>query len=71
MAQTPQREASPPPQRPLRGLSGTPPDGRRTFGESALTGHLGAPLRGAPSCYAKASSPIARRPSGGVPERAL
>eukprot|EP00969_Alexandrium_andersonii_P335720 14838987-Alexandrium_andersonii.AAC.1 len=27
------------------------------MGESALTGQLGAPLRGAPSCYAKVSSP--------------
>eukprot|EP00969_Alexandrium_andersonii_P002670 116118-Alexandrium_andersonii.AAC.1 len=41
------------------------------MGESALTGQPGAPLRGAPSCNVKASSPIVRRPSGGGPERAL
>eukprot|EP00969_Alexandrium_andersonii_P271722 12009763-Alexandrium_andersonii.AAC.1 len=32
-----------------------PLDGRRAICESARTGQLGAPLRGAPSCYAKAS----------------
>eukprot|EP00969_Alexandrium_andersonii_P211317 9333074-Alexandrium_andersonii.AAC.1 len=41
------------------------------MGESALTGQLGAPLRGAKSCCAKVSSPIVWRPSGGGPERAL
>eukprot|EP00969_Alexandrium_andersonii_P063456 2794683-Alexandrium_andersonii.AAC.1 len=35
-----------------------PPDGRRTMSESALTGQLCAPLRGAQSCYVKASSTI-------------
>eukprot|EP00969_Alexandrium_andersonii_P232127 10250152-Alexandrium_andersonii.AAC.1 len=43
----------------------------RAVGESAPTGQLGAPLRGVPSCCVKASSPIARRPSTGGPERAL
>eukprot|EP00969_Alexandrium_andersonii_P336750 14885243-Alexandrium_andersonii.AAC.1 len=71
MAATPQREASTPRQRPFRALSGPPPDGRRTMGESPLTDQLRAPLRGAPSCCVKASSPIAQRPSGGGPERAL
>eukprot|EP00969_Alexandrium_andersonii_P189583 8376504-Alexandrium_andersonii.AAC.1 len=28
------------------------------MGESALTGQLGEPLRGAPSCCVKASSPL-------------
>eukprot|EP00969_Alexandrium_andersonii_P336958 14893592-Alexandrium_andersonii.AAC.1 len=41
------------------------------MGESALTEQLGAPLRCASSCYLKASSPVARRPSEGGPERAL
>eukprot|EP00969_Alexandrium_andersonii_P342037 15119308-Alexandrium_andersonii.AAC.1 len=41
------------------------------IGESALTGQVWAPLRGAQICYAKASSPIVRRLSGGGPERAL
>eukprot|EP00969_Alexandrium_andersonii_P282696 12497545-Alexandrium_andersonii.AAC.1 len=45
--------------------------GRRAMGESVLTRQLGAPLRGAPSCYVQASSCIVRRPSGGGPERAL
>eukprot|EP00969_Alexandrium_andersonii_P110135 4859323-Alexandrium_andersonii.AAC.1 len=71
MAETPQREANPPPQRSFRALSGPPPDGRRTVGEDALTGQLGAPLRGARSRYVKASSPVVRRPSGGGPDRAL
>eukprot|EP00969_Alexandrium_andersonii_P357362 15448615-Alexandrium_andersonii.AAC.1 len=71
MAESPRREAGSPPQRPLRALLGPPPDGRRTMGESALTGQLWAPLSGAQSCYVKASSPIVRRPSGGGPERAL
>eukprot|EP00969_Alexandrium_andersonii_P317281 14017395-Alexandrium_andersonii.AAC.1 len=70
MAETPQREAIPPPQRPCRALSGLPPDGRRGMGESALTGQLGVPLRGAPSCNVKAASPIVRRPSGGGIKRA-
>eukprot|EP00969_Alexandrium_andersonii_P135742 6005486-Alexandrium_andersonii.AAC.1 len=35
----------------FRALSLPPPDGRRTMDESALIGQLGAPLRGAPSCY--------------------
>eukprot|EP00969_Alexandrium_andersonii_P115625 5113245-Alexandrium_andersonii.AAC.1 len=48
VAETPQRESSPPPQRRFRAFSGPPPDGRRTMGESTLTGHTGAPLRGAP-----------------------
>eukprot|EP00969_Alexandrium_andersonii_P202956 8968402-Alexandrium_andersonii.AAC.1 len=30
------------------------------MGESALTGRLGAPLRGAPSCHVKASSLMVR-----------
>eukprot|EP00969_Alexandrium_andersonii_P075670 3336111-Alexandrium_andersonii.AAC.1 len=38
--------------------------------EISLTRQLEA-LRGAPSCYATASSPIARRPSGGGPKRGL
>eukprot|EP00969_Alexandrium_andersonii_P364235 15463691-Alexandrium_andersonii.AAC.2 len=71
MAEAHRREANTPPQRPFRALSGPPPDGRRTMGESALTGQLGVPLCGAPCCYVKASSHIVRRPSGGGPERAL
>eukprot|EP00969_Alexandrium_andersonii_P063244 2784809-Alexandrium_andersonii.AAC.1 len=47
------------------------PNGHRTMGESALTGQLWAPLRGAHSCHVKASSPMVRCPSGGGPERAL
>eukprot|EP00969_Alexandrium_andersonii_P009907 432426-Alexandrium_andersonii.AAC.1 len=58
MAEAPRRKASSP---PLEAA----PDGHRPMGESALTGQLGAPLRGAPSCYVRASSPIVRRPSGG------
>eukprot|EP00969_Alexandrium_andersonii_P040196 1761694-Alexandrium_andersonii.AAC.1 len=62
MAETPQREANTPPQRPFRALSGPPPDGRRTMGESILTGQLGAPLRGAPklrceSIFAHSTAP--------------
>eukprot|EP00969_Alexandrium_andersonii_P015826 692541-Alexandrium_andersonii.AAC.1 len=34
------------------------------MGESAPTGRLGAPLRGAPSCFAKASSPHSTAPVG-------
>eukprot|EP00969_Alexandrium_andersonii_P163363 7221112-Alexandrium_andersonii.AAC.1 len=37
------------------------------MGESALTGQLWAPHRGAPSCRVKGSSPKVRRPSGGGP----
>eukprot|EP00969_Alexandrium_andersonii_P009844 430058-Alexandrium_andersonii.AAC.1 len=37
MAETPQRKASPPPQRPFRALSGPPPDRRRAMGEDAFT----------------------------------
>eukprot|EP00969_Alexandrium_andersonii_P247657 10943487-Alexandrium_andersonii.AAC.1 len=40
-AETPQREAKPPPHRPFRALPEPPPDGRPTVGESALTGQLG------------------------------
>eukprot|EP00969_Alexandrium_andersonii_P354545 15442403-Alexandrium_andersonii.AAC.1 len=61
MAETPQNETSPPPQRPFRALPGLPPDGRRTMGESALTGQLRAPRSGAQCCYVNASSLIARR----------
>eukprot|EP00969_Alexandrium_andersonii_P289680 12803665-Alexandrium_andersonii.AAC.1 len=57
--------------RRFRALSGPPPNGHRSMGESALPGQLWAPLRGAPSCCVKASSPIARRPLGGGPKRAL
>eukprot|EP00969_Alexandrium_andersonii_P250257 11059809-Alexandrium_andersonii.AAC.1 len=55
---------TPPPQRPFGALLGPPPDKRRAMSESALTGQLGAPNRGAPSCCATASSPIVQRPSG-------
>eukprot|EP00969_Alexandrium_andersonii_P151522 6698992-Alexandrium_andersonii.AAC.1 len=41
------------------------------MGESARTGQLGAPLRGARRCDVTASSPIVWRLSGGGPERAL
>eukprot|EP00969_Alexandrium_andersonii_P336370 14868251-Alexandrium_andersonii.AAC.1 len=41
------------------------------MGECGLTRKLGAPLHSAPCCYVRASSPPARRPSGGSPERAL
>eukprot|EP00969_Alexandrium_andersonii_P354093 15441358-Alexandrium_andersonii.AAC.1 len=61
MAETSQREDNPPTQRPFRSLSGLPPDGRRTMGAGALTRQLRTPLREAPSCYVKASSPIVRR----------
>eukprot|EP00969_Alexandrium_andersonii_P349752 15431770-Alexandrium_andersonii.AAC.1 len=64
MAETPKREASSPPQRPFRALSGPPRDGRRTMGESVLTGQLWVFLRGAQCC-------MSLRPSGGGPERAL
>eukprot|EP00969_Alexandrium_andersonii_P235044 10377827-Alexandrium_andersonii.AAC.1 len=57
MAKTAGMEARPPPQRPFRALSGPLPDGRRTMGESALTGQLG--------------SPVVWRPSGGGPGSAL
>eukprot|EP00969_Alexandrium_andersonii_P049202 2158903-Alexandrium_andersonii.AAC.1 len=40
MAETSQREASSPPQKPFRAFSGPHPDWRRTMGDSALTGHL-------------------------------
>eukprot|EP00969_Alexandrium_andersonii_P281738 12454735-Alexandrium_andersonii.AAC.1 len=43
MAETPRREASPPPQKPFRTLSRPPPGGRRTMGDGALAGQLGAP----------------------------
>eukprot|EP00969_Alexandrium_andersonii_P286690 12673498-Alexandrium_andersonii.AAC.1 len=69
MAGSPRREASSPPQRPFRALSGQPPDRRRTVGESALTGKVWAPFRGARSCYVKASSPIVRCLSGGGHKR--
>eukprot|EP00969_Alexandrium_andersonii_P047884 2101554-Alexandrium_andersonii.AAC.1 len=49
MAETPKREASSPPQRPFRAISGPPPDGCRATGVSALPGHLRVPLRGAQS----------------------
>eukprot|EP00969_Alexandrium_andersonii_P163971 7247217-Alexandrium_andersonii.AAC.1 len=35
------------------------------MGESTLTGRLGAPLRGAPSCRETSSSPKVRRLFGG------
>eukprot|EP00969_Alexandrium_andersonii_P235141 10381829-Alexandrium_andersonii.AAC.1 len=41
------------------------------MGEDAFTLQLWAPRSGAPSCPVRALSPIARRPSGGGPERAL
>eukprot|EP00969_Alexandrium_andersonii_P273917 12106687-Alexandrium_andersonii.AAC.1 len=47
MAEAPRREANSPPQRPFRALSGPPPHGRLTMGESALTGQRLAPLRAA------------------------
>eukprot|EP00969_Alexandrium_andersonii_P144049 6370061-Alexandrium_andersonii.AAC.1 len=71
MAETPRREAKSFPQKPFRALSKAPLDGRRTMGESARTGQLGAPLRSAPSCHVKASLPVVRRPSRGGLERAL
>eukprot|EP00969_Alexandrium_andersonii_P078322 3453652-Alexandrium_andersonii.AAC.1 len=49
-----------PPQRLTRGPPEPPPHRRGTMGESAPTERLGAPLRGAPSCCIKASSPIVR-----------
>eukprot|EP00969_Alexandrium_andersonii_P282531 12490538-Alexandrium_andersonii.AAC.1 len=39
--------------------------------ESAPTGQLWAPLRGAQCCYVQASLSTVPRPSGGSPERAL
>eukprot|EP00969_Alexandrium_andersonii_P315875 13956516-Alexandrium_andersonii.AAC.1 len=45
MAEIPRREASPPPLRPFRALSGPTPDGRRTMGEDAFAWQLGAPRR--------------------------
>eukprot|EP00969_Alexandrium_andersonii_P201004 8880200-Alexandrium_andersonii.AAC.1 len=71
MAETPRREPSTPHRMPFRAFSGPPSDGRRTMGESLLTGQLGAPLRGVPSSYVTASSPTVRRMSGGGPDRAL
>eukprot|EP00969_Alexandrium_andersonii_P358278 15450650-Alexandrium_andersonii.AAC.1 len=57
---------------PLLRLTGAssepPPHGCRSMGESALTERLGAPLRSAPSCCVKSSSPIVRRPFGGGSE---
>eukprot|EP00969_Alexandrium_andersonii_P090467 3994052-Alexandrium_andersonii.AAC.1 len=41
------------------------------MGESARTGQLGAPLRFAPSCCLRGSSPMARHLSGSGPGRAL
>eukprot|EP00969_Alexandrium_andersonii_P341564 15097952-Alexandrium_andersonii.AAC.1 len=36
MAETPQKEASSPPQRPFRALPGPSPDGRRTMDEAGF-----------------------------------
>eukprot|EP00969_Alexandrium_andersonii_P049668 2180125-Alexandrium_andersonii.AAC.1 len=44
------------------GPSKSPPSGRHTIGESSPTEPPGAPLRRAPTCCAKASSPTQRRP---------
>eukprot|EP00969_Alexandrium_andersonii_P154616 6835517-Alexandrium_andersonii.AAC.1 len=38
---------------------------RRTLDEGTSKERLGAPLRDAPSCCVRASSPMSRRPSGG------
>eukprot|EP00969_Alexandrium_andersonii_P252006 11138569-Alexandrium_andersonii.AAC.1 len=57
-AETHRNEASTPPQRPFRALSGPPLDRRRTMGQSAPTWQLGAPLRSDLSCSVKASSPL-------------
>eukprot|EP00969_Alexandrium_andersonii_P164838 7286839-Alexandrium_andersonii.AAC.1 len=45
--------------------------GAASWARADVTGHFGARLRGASCCYAKASSPIARCPSGGGSARAL
>eukprot|EP00969_Alexandrium_andersonii_P117364 5191744-Alexandrium_andersonii.AAC.1 len=58
-AETRRREASSPPQRPSRALSGRPPAGHRTMGEDTFAQHLGVPRRGAPSCPVRAFSPMA------------
>eukprot|EP00969_Alexandrium_andersonii_P158215 6991019-Alexandrium_andersonii.AAC.1 len=41
------------------------------MGESALTGQLGAPLCGTPSCCVNASLPLVQRLLRGGPESAL
>eukprot|EP00969_Alexandrium_andersonii_P364355 15463971-Alexandrium_andersonii.AAC.1 len=63
-------EGGHPPRRPTGALLEPPPSRRLTMGESAPTERLGAPLRSAPSCCAKASSPIVRRPVGDSSEEA-
>eukprot|EP00969_Alexandrium_andersonii_P215253 9506632-Alexandrium_andersonii.AAC.1 len=66
---SPTGEGGPPPQRLAGAPSESPPNGRCTMGESALTEQLRrAQLRGASSCCeARASSPIVRRPLEAAP----
>eukprot|EP00969_Alexandrium_andersonii_P143973 6366458-Alexandrium_andersonii.AAC.1 len=65
MAETPEREANHCPQTPFRLSSGLPPDERRT-----LRATWGAVSRRT-KLPCETPSPLARRPSGDGPERAL
>eukprot|EP00969_Alexandrium_andersonii_P355582 15444743-Alexandrium_andersonii.AAC.1 len=57
----PVSEGGPTPQRHPGARSELHPNGRCAAGESALTGHFGVPLRGAPNrCAQRAVSPTGR-----------
>eukprot|EP00969_Alexandrium_andersonii_P315228 13926215-Alexandrium_andersonii.AAC.1 len=68
MAESPRGQGRTPSMEAHWGPFRAAPNKHLSMGESALTERLGAPLRGAPSCCVKASSPIVRCPFGGGSE---
>eukprot|EP00969_Alexandrium_andersonii_P042235 1853142-Alexandrium_andersonii.AAC.1 len=71
MAEALWSDAGPPPQCPAKLSRGRLPSGAVLHARVLRARELGVPLRGASSCCVKASSPMARCPSGGVPEMAM